>query len=130
MYNKTRTPASWIKTICLCGAASMLLSVLLCMLASALILKGVLPQGAINSLAIGICFISVLAGSLVCAKAIGEKCLPTALAAAAVYILLALMLKGLFFRGGFGQTVFLLPAAAVAAILAGLLGAKRKKRRK
>jgi putative membrane protein (TIGR04086 family) len=130
MYNKNRTPMDWVCNAGLCGGISMLLAFCLCMLMGIFVSKEILPQGAIPALAIGISLCAAFAGSLLSAKRLGERSMLAALSAAAVYLLLTLALKGLFFRGGFGQAVYLLPAAILGAVIAGFLGAKRKKRRK
>lgn len=128
MYQKNLSVADWIKKTILCGVLAMVLSVVLCMLCSILIMNEVLGQGSVKALAIIISFLSSFMGCLCSAKSVGEKCIPSAMISASTYLVLALMIKGLFFRGAFGQSVYILPAVIIAAVVAGLLGARRKKR--
>ena len=130
MNVKNKSGSSLIWRILICGSASMLTSILLCMLIGVMVLKEVIPQGAVNGAAIGISFTSVLLCAFICAKKTGEKCMLIALAVATTYLLLCVTMKGLFFRSGLGQTIYLIPAALVAAAIAGILGAKKKKRRR
>ena len=71
---------------------------------------------------------AAFAGAMTAAAAVGQRRLPVSLAVGAVYQLLMLMGRGLWFRGQWSA----LPAIAVAAaaLTAGLLSSRPKKRRR
>ena len=71
---------------------------------------------------------AAFAGAMTAAAAVGQRRLPVSLAVGAVYLLLMLMGRGLWFGGQWSA----LPAIAVAAaaLTAGLLSSRQKKRRR
>ncbi len=130
MFPKSRGAPAWLRAVGLGGAAALVLTLALCMVMAALIAGGTVPLGASGGIAIGICLVSSWGGALLGAKRAGDRRLPAAMAAAGVYLLLTLTVKGLAFRGGFSQAVYLIPAAAVGGVLAGLMAARKKRRRR
>lgn len=120
----------WLRSATLGGVLAMVVSAALCMGAAALIVNGALPLEASASIAIMICLLSSWVGAFVGAKRAGERRMPAALCACAVYLLELLAVKGLAYRGGFSQAAYLLAAVAVGGVSAGLMAAKRKRRRR
>ena len=130
MFPKSRGGAVWARAVGIGGAAAMALTLALCMAMAALIAGGTVPLDASGGAAIGICLASSWGGALLGAKRAGDRRLPAAMAVAGVYLLLMLTVKGLAFRGGFSQAAYLIPAAAVGGALAGLMAARKKRRRR
>lgn len=130
MNTKSKTTGTIVRRILIFGLASILMSILMCMLAGCFILNGFLRHDVIPAAAIVISFLSVFMSAYVCVKLEGQKCVPIAVAVAAVYTIICLLLKGLFFREDWGQTAYLIPASFAASAAAGVLGAKKKKRKR
>ena len=94
----------------------------------ALLSSGKLPEQSVPLLSMLIAAAAAFAGAMTAAAAAGQRRLPVSLAVGAVYLLLMLMGRGLWFRGQWSA----LPAIAVAAaaLTAGLLSSRPKKRRR
>ena len=130
MHPKSRGASPWLQAVGIGGAAAMAVTLALCMIAAALIAGGLIPLDAAGGIAIAICLCASWGGALLGAKRAGEKKLPAAMAAAGVYLLLMLTVKGLAFRGAFTHAAYLIPAAALGGALAGLMAARKKRRRR
>lgn len=130
MYQKSSGGTRWLRAAAIGGGASVLAALILCMLAAGLIANGAIPLDAMGAVALVICLLSSLSGSFVGAKRAGERRLPAAMLAAGEYLLLMLCVKGLAFRGEFENGVYLLAAVCAGGLVAGVLAAKKKRRRK
>lgn len=110
------------------GVLAAALSLLLSMLMAALMSSESVPESALPLLALPVAFISTLAGALLAVRAAGQKRLLTALGAGAVYLLVALLLRAVCFRGDWSTAPAL--AALAGSLTAGALSTGRKKHRR
>ena len=128
MAKNERSPLQIVKTIGVGGGIAAAITLGLAMLCGFLLSTEVIPEGLMPSMALPISLLSALAGSWIAAKSAGQQRLIVALGAGIVYLLIALLIRGLWFHGDWSFTP--VAAAAVGALAAGLLASKQKKRRK
>jgi len=116
-----------LRTMALGGAMAEGVTILLCMLLAALTSSQVIPEALLKTLSVPVTLLSTLLGSCIAASSAGRKRLLTALGAGAVYLLLVISIRSLWFSGTWSA----LPAAAAAAgaLCAGLLSSRRRKRK-
>ncbi len=128
MSKSEMTPGRMLRSVGVGGLLAAAITFLLTMLLGALLSSGKLPEQSIPPLAMVIAAAAAFAGAMTAAAAVGQRRLPVSLAVGAVYLLLMLMGRGLWFRGQWSA----LPAVAVAAavLTAGLLSSRPKKRRR
>ena len=113
----------------LCGAVlAALLALLLSMLCAGLIISEILPIEAAGLITLLTALIAVFVAALVTIRVAGQRSLIVALGVGAVYLLLALLLRLLCFDGDWSAAPVI--GTVVGSAAAGLLGARRKKRRK
>lgn len=109
--------------------AMLILSLVLSAIAAALISAEILPVGAENGVCWGIAGLVSFLGALVCARRAGEKRLPLCMASGVVYLLLAFVLRGLFFKE-VGPQPWVVPVLTVAGCVLGALASSGKKKRR
>ena len=97
---------------------------------SALILRGLLPQGSMYPGALLITLLACLLGGMWASAGSARMKLPVALLSGAVYVLLCLILRGLLFDGaGEGGYLVILPAM-IGAVLGALVGMNKTGKRR
>ena len=106
-----------------------LVALLLSAVAAALISGEVLPVGAQKPICWVIGAVAAFLGAVICAGRAGQQRLPLCLVAAAVYLLLAFVLRGLLFEE-VGSQPWLVPVLTVlGSVLGALITSGKKKRR-
>ena len=105
------------KEIGIDAAGATVTALILGMVAAAMIHGGILPMGGMDYCAWGIALLAGIAAGMLAANITGQMRLPMALAAGGIYLLLALILRGLIF-GSLGEK----PWITVIAICMGAMG--------
>ena len=112
-------------------AGAMLAAVILSALFSLLVHSGAVPMGGMRYVAWGVTLIAGIAAGILAAGITGQMRLPMALAAGGIYLLLALVLRGLLF-GSMGErpwiTVILLCLGALGGAMTQSRGKTRRRR--
>ena len=99
------------------AAGAMVTALILGMIAAAMIHGGVIPMGGMTYCAWGITLLAGIVAGMLAANITGRMRLPMALAAGGIYLLLALILRGLIF-GSLGEK----PWITVIVICLGTMG--------
>lgn len=119
------------KGILIGAAGAMLAAVILSALFSLLVHSGAVPMGGMRYVAWGVTLIAGIAAGILAAGVTGQMRLPMALAAGGIYLLLALVLRGLLF-GSMGErpwiTVILLCLGALGGAMTQSHGKTRRRR--
>lgn len=119
------------KGILIGAAGAMLAAVILSALFSLLVHSGAVPMGGMRYVAWGVTLIAGIAAGILAAGITGQMRLPMALAAGGIYLLLALVLRGLLF-GSMGErpwiTVILLCLGALGGAMTQSRGKTRRRR--
>lgn len=119
------------KGILIGTAGAMLASVILSALFSLLVHSGAIPMGGMHYGAWGITLIVGITAGVLAAGITGQMRLPMALAAGGIYLILALVLRGLLF-GSMGErpwiTVILLCLGALGGAMTQSHGKTRRRR--
>ena len=112
-------------------AGAMLAAVILSALFSLLVHSGAVSMGGMRYVAWGVTLIAGIAAGILAAGITGQMRLPMALAAGGIYLLLALVLRGLLF-GSMGErpwiTVILLCLGALGGAMTQSRGKTRRRR--
>lgn len=106
-----------VKGIVIGAAGAMVTALILGTIAAAMIHGGVIPMSGMAYCAWGITLVAGIAAGILAANITGQMRLPMALAAGGIYLLLALILRGLIF-GSLGEK----PWITVIVICLGAMG--------
>lgn len=126
---ETRSTGGCIAASLFGGGVGLISIVIVGLLFAAAILSGAIPEKTIPMGGFALTVLAALIGGTAASKAAGCKRLPTAFGAAAVYFLLVLLARKLFFADVDGGLLRMILAAGIGALLAGVLSAGKKRRR-
>lgn len=128
MAKKEAGSIQLLRTMGIGGLIAEALTMLLCMLLASLASSQVIPEELLLMMSAPIALVSTLLGGCIAVRSAGQKRLPIALGTGAIYLLLGLSVRSLWFNGAWSALPAI--AAAVGALGAGLISSRRKKRRK
>ncbi len=128
MQKTEHTLPQMLRSVLMGGVLAGALSLLLAMLFALLISMEALPEGVEGILAIAAAAVSVFTGAFAAVRAAGKRRLSVAVGAAAVYLLLTLLIRLLCFDGAW--RIGPAAAAVMGALAAGLLGSRKKRRKR
>ena len=117
------------KGILIGAAGAMLVAVILSALFSLLVHSGAVPMGGMRYVAWGVTLIAGIAAGILAAGITGQMRLPMALAAGGIYLLLALVLRGLLF-GSMGERPWITVILLCLGALGGAMTQSREKTRR
>ncbi len=116
------------KSILVGMITSVITALLLSIIASSLLNRGVIPQSAIKTIGTVILFLAALAGSAIAAQVQKSKLLITCTLTAVSWLILVLLVKAAFFGGWSGMNYGTLVIVPVVGIAASFIPTGRKTR--